>query len=78
LIFNLSRDEELTEHTSKAPVEHLHTSSHETKTLQMEDWNINVRTCKDNDKLERVVQEAHKAKLEICAFQEVRPRICNR
>ena len=33
---------------------------------------INVRTCKDDEKLERVVQEVHKAKIEICALQEVR------
>ena len=33
---------------------------------------INVRTCKDDHKLERVVQEIHKANLEICALQEVR------
>ncbi|XP_066927730.1 craniofacial development protein 2-like [Clytia hemisphaerica] len=38
-------------------------------------WNIgtiNVRTCKDDLKLERVVQEIHKANLEISALQEVR------
>ncbi|XP_066914954.1 uncharacterized protein [Clytia hemisphaerica] len=38
-------------------------------------WNIgtiNVRTCKDDLKLERVVQEIHKANLEISAIQEVR------
>ena len=33
---------------------------------------INVRTCKDDQKLERVVKEVHKANLEICALQEVR------
>lgn len=33
---------------------------------------INVRTCKDDHKLEHAVQEIHKANLEICALQEVR------
>ena len=33
---------------------------------------VNVRTAKEDEKLERVVKEINKADLTICALQEVR------
>jgi len=70
MYFDLSWGEELTAHTLK-PSSRLHMTNNR-KQHKWKIVKINIRTGKDDEKIERVTHEVDKAGLDICALQEVR------